>query len=127
MSKRFSWTGRLLMIALLVLSFAAAAGAAEPPAGWTPAVSQGSGCPPISSVKALDGVISVAPSWMQATPVPCGPGCPAIGTGTDPACTGKRTGDACGAPGDFCLQVLSTTCPRSAAQCICYDRITPRR
>jgi hypothetical protein len=84
------------------------------------------GCLAISSLNVQTGAASEVPSWLAATGgTPCGPGCPAIGAGTDPGCVGKTTGAACGAPGDFCLQVLSTTCPRSAAQCICYDRITP--
>jgi hypothetical protein len=122
MSKRFSSTGLLAVFLLLALSVAMGARAAEVLASPAPASPQVSGCPASSSTNALDSVTPVAPSWMQAMPIPCGPGCPAIGKGTDPSCTGKKTGDACGTAGGFCLQLLSPTCPRSNVQCICYQR-----
>jgi hypothetical protein len=124
MAKRFSNIGFRMIVTLLVLFVAAAAAAAavEGPASPAPAAPPVAGCLAASPVNALDGLSPVAPSWMQRTPVPCGPGCPAIGAGTDPSCTGKKTGDACGSAGGFCLQVLSPTCPKSAAQCSCYAR-----
>jgi hypothetical protein len=109
MSNRFAATGILLMIALLL---SGAAGAVEPPAGLTcPARASGSSTPSVS----------LLPPWIEVQVTPCGNGCPGIGQGTSPSCTGKMVGDSCGT-GGTCLLLLTPSCPRSAGQCSCVTR-----
>jgi hypothetical protein len=103
MSKQCVWAGLLLIAAL---SFAGPTWAVEPPA---------------ADCLAATSTLPDLPVWMQASPIPCGAGCPQSGQGTSPSCTGKMTGDACGV-GETCFLVLTPSCPRSAARCSCITR-----
>jgi hypothetical protein len=117
MSKQVSWSG-LLLIGALVL--AGAAGAVEPQASLAPAPSA-SGCLTSTPANAGDLLGSfLTPAVEKGTTV-CGPGCPAIGLGTDPGCSGKMVGDTCAA-GKTCYIFLTPNCAHPADRCICVLR-----
>jgi hypothetical protein len=117
MSKQVAWSG-LLLIGALFLS--GAAGAAEPQASGAAAV-PAIGCQQSTPANAGDLLGSFLTPAVEKGSTLCGPGCPAIGLGTDPACSGKSFGDSCAA-GKVCAITLTPSCAHPADRCICIAR-----
>jgi hypothetical protein len=117
MSKQVSWSGVLLSSALFL---AGAAGAVEPQARLAMAL-PASGCLQSTPANAGDLPGSFLTPAVEKGSTLCGPGCPAIGLGTDPACSGKSFGDSCAA-GKVCAITLTPSCAHPADRCICIAR-----
>jgi hypothetical protein len=117
MSKQVSWSGLLLIGALFL---AGAAGAVEPQAGVAAAV-PAVGCQQSTPANAGDLPGSFLTPAVEKGSTLCGPGCPAIGLGTDPSCSGKMFGDPC-ASGKVCVITLTPSCAHPADRCICITR-----
>jgi len=117
MSKQVSWSGLLLIGALFL---AGAAGAVEPQAGAAAAV-PAVGCQQSSPANGPDLLGSFLSPAVEKRSTLCGPGCPAIGLGTDPSCTGKMFGDTC-ASGKICVITLTPSCAHPNDRCVCILR-----
>ena len=119
MSKQVSWSGLLLIGALFL---AGAAGAVEPQAGGAAAV-PAAGCQQSTPANAGDFLGSfMAPAVEKGVSTVCGPGCPSLGLGTVPSCSGKMVGDVCGAAGATCYISLTPSCAHPNDRCICVPR-----
>jgi hypothetical protein len=118
MSKQVSWSG-LLLIGALFLS--GAAGAVEPQASLAPVPPAG-GCLQSTPANAGDLPGSFLTPAVEKGTTACGPGCGAIGQGTDLSCRGKMVGDSCGFTGGSCFIALTPTCPHPNDRCICTPR-----
>ncbi len=117
MSKQVSWSGLLLMGTLFL---AGAAGAVEPRASLAPVLPT-SGCVQSTPANAGDLPGAFLTPAVEKGSTLCGPGCPAIGLGTDPSCSGKMFGDTC-ASGKVCVISLTPSCAHPANRCICIAR-----
>jgi hypothetical protein len=117
MSKQVAWSG-LLLIGALFLS--GAAGAVEPQAGGAAAI-PAVGCQQSTPANAGDLLGSFLVPAVEKGSTLCGPGCPAIGLGTDPSCSGKSFGDTC-ASGKICVITLTPSCAHPNDRCVCIAR-----
>lgn len=117
MSRQVSWGG-LLLIGALFLS--GAAGAVESRDSGAAAVPVG-GCEQSTPANAGDLLGSFLVPAVEKGATLCGPGCPAIGLGTDPSCSGKMFGDTC-ASGKICVITLTPSCAHPNDRCICIAR-----